>query len=123
MRTLLRILVILIAALSVVGATVAFSQSSLASTLIGAGPGRGDFQQGPPPSQMQGNTAVAPADRGQFPGGPDRGGSGSLNPNGAVPLVKNLAVIGIIVFLLVAMTNTFRVIRKLFPGAPLEQQG
>jgi hypothetical protein len=122
MKTLLRIVVILVAALSVIGATIAFSQSSLASALISAGPGRVDFQNGPPPSRTQGNTALAPADREQFPGGPDRGGNGSLNLSGAMPLVKNLAIIGIIVILFVALTSTFRVIRRLLPNTPVEKQ-
>jgi heme A synthase len=89
MKTLGRIVIILVAALVVAGATVAFSQSSLASSMFARG-GREGFE---------GRRAVEgqlPA--GQFPGNFERRGRdeafGGINLFSLGPIIKDVAIMG-----------------------------
>jgi hypothetical protein len=77
MKTLSRILIILLAALSVIGATYAFSQTTVFSALVGQPVGEGELEgRSGPPDFANGQGAPADESGLRREGGPEgRGGS------------------------------------------------
>ena len=98
MRIIRRTLAILAAALVVIGITFGFAQSSNAQSLSRPRPARSAAAQGRP--------------AGEFSGAPGRGfeHEGNRSPSlfGAIEIVKDLAVVGIIVALVTLMTRARR---------------
>lgn len=93
MKTILRILAILSAALVIVGITVAFAQSSYAENLTSSMRGNG-----PPQMIFANGTATDVALTGP-PAGAGQGNHDQQSPNlaGGVEIIKDLAIIGVIV--------------------------
>jgi hypothetical protein len=116
MKTIARIVVILLAALLVVGATVAFAQSSLASSVglfggrgpgQGEGFGRGEFEQGQRPARGQSDQNA----RGVEPRG-DFERDGGINIMGIQPLVKNLVTMIGVIFVVAGIGYVAKKTRK-----------
>lgn len=99
MKTVLRTLAILAAALLVVAGLLAFRQSSYGQSLASAGHDRGRFSEegrAPPDVAAQQRDAAAPS------GIAGRGGPESHGPNlfAVVELLKNLAIVAVSVTLI-----------------------
>jgi hypothetical protein len=95
MRLIARTLIILIAALLVCGATYALAGSRYAQTAFPARAGRGENAAGRPSAFTPGATDGTGngVGRPQVPGG-ERGGPGGF---GAIEVLKNLAIVAVIV--------------------------
>ena len=88
MKTLSRILIILIAALVVIGAAYAISQTAATQTLIGNATETGQMEDRPAPSDLANSQSTAPDEvSGRPPGGPE-GGGGQIETVG-----RNLLII------------------------------
>lgn len=106
MKTLLRTLAILAAALVVVGALFAFSQSGSAQALRSEGRGHGHFDRERSEQSMPGESTMpfSRPERGQARGEfGERGGHESHGPSlfGFAEVIKNLAIIAVSVLLIV----------------------
>ncbi len=130
MKTLGRILIILIAALVVVAATIAFSQSSLASSMFASG-GREGFEGR---RAIEGQLPAGERPVGQFPGGFERRGRdeaiGTINLVSLGPIIKNVAIMGSIAVVIVIATVALRAGKRSKPtqqslaaGQVVNQQG
>ncbi|MCL5999783.1 MAG: hypothetical protein M1546_27525 [Chloroflexi bacterium] len=136
LRICARICAILAAALVVVGMTLVLSQTGMLNSLGAGGPERGAFEQGQRPNPSEGDAAQdgsdVPADdrngdrpgaRGGFRGGLQRG----ERPGGGVALfaidtlIKNLAIISIIVVVGVLVSMVSRAVRGRKRGTPAQQ--
>jgi hypothetical protein len=89
MRTIARTLLILAAALAVVGATIAFRQSPYAGMLSSGEPERGGFER--PAGEI---AQEAPAG---FEPGAGRGHHDEWSLGGLVEAARNLAIMGVII--------------------------
>src|SRR4051812_14245415 len=114
MRLIARTLIILIAALLVCGATYALAGSRYGQTAFPAGAGRGTWRAGrlsafaPSATDATGNSAG----RLHVPGG-ERGGPGGF---GAIDVLKNLAIVAVIVAIGAPILRVVR--RRTHPAAP-----
>jgi hypothetical protein len=116
MRIVLRIAIILAAALVVAGATLALSQTGLLSSVRGAG--REGFERGGATGEArQGDATERPIpqdgerrfERGQLPAGRGGRGQGGLNAFAVAPLVKNLGI-------MLGITAVFAVANSAYRG-------
>lgn len=118
MRILVRVAIILAAALVVVGATLALSQAGLLSAARIGGPGRAGFRPGNAQAEgRQRNEAERPMpqdgerrfDRGQFPAGREMGG---LNAFAVAPLARNLAIMLGITVVFAVVNSVYRAVKR-----------
>jgi hypothetical protein len=116
MRILARTLIILAAAAAVAGGLFAVAQSSYTQTLFPAGPARSALAEGQPPANAQAAGSLPPRDGADF-GRPNHEGGRSPSLFGAVEVVKNLAIISIIVAIVSLMRRPWRGRRPTTPPA------
>ncbi len=118
MKIIGRTLAILAAALAVAGITFALAQNGLISAGRGGRPDRGAFSQGgqfqPGFDQPPGD---APFDHGNFQSRPDREGGRGASLFGAVEIVKNLAIMGLIVAIVTLLMRRLPTARDRKPRA------
>jgi hypothetical protein len=116
MRIIARTLIILIAALLVCGATYALAGSMYAPTAFPARAGRGENAAGRPSASTPGaaDGTGNSVGRPQVPGG-ERGGSGGF---GAIEVLKNLAIVAVIVAIGTPILGLAR--RRAHPAAPAD---
>ena len=119
MKTFTRVIIILVVALLVSGATFAFGQSSQASTIINSVSGRSGFEgrgrmQPPQGQTTTGQTTVGQAPSGQPPAGFEgRGGeSGGFNLAGIGPVLKNAGIMLVICIALIVGSLGWRALRR-----------
>ncbi len=111
MKTLGRIAIILFAALVVAGATVAFTQSALASTLLGTA-GRAGFEQRHFERQSASGELQAGQQSGNFEHRGHDEGMGGISMITLGPIIKDVAIMGSITALVVAATLLLRAVRR-----------
>lgn len=119
MKTLGRIAIILVAALIVTGAMLAFGQSTQSSSIVNRLSGRAGFEQRGAGRRAQaemqlprGQTAGQPP--ANFEGFEGRGGGemGGFNIAGIQPFIKNSIIVAGIVFVFVVVTLGWRMLRR-----------
>lgn len=99
MKLLVRTLIILAAAGLISGITFAVAGSSYAQALFPAGPRRGEFAGARPPEAASGATADGTSSATPRAGEVGREGGGRPGGFAAVELLKNLAIVAVIVAL------------------------
>lgn len=121
MKTFLRVVIILVAALLVSGATFAFGQSSQASAIINSLSGRSGFEQRgagrQPPAGMtlpqeQTTAGQPPANFEGRRGGEGGGEMGGFTIAGVGPVLKNAGIMLGICIVLIAVSLGWRVLRR-----------
>lgn len=107
MKTIGRIAIILFAALVVVGATVAFSQSTVAASMFSRG-GRAGFER----REFERAVPQGESPEGQFPGNFERRGrgegAGGINVFAIGPIIKDVVIMGAITAIVIAVTVMLR---------------
>ena len=124
-RICARICAILAAALVVVGITLVLSQTGVLNGLGAGGPVRAVFERGQRPNLAEGSASAddrngdRPALRGGFQRGERQGGGITLFAIGR--LIRNFAIISVIVVVGVLVSMLSRVVRRRKRGAPAQQ--
>ena len=120
MKILARILAILAAALVVAGGVFAVAQSSYAQALFPARPERGAFAEGQLPAAANAQAAGMPTAPNDAAASGRHEHEGGRSPSlfGIVEVVKNLAIISIIVAIVSLVRRAWRGRRPSAHGAP-----